>query len=130
MKKIMKLMLMGLLTLTFVSCGTIMQPARKTVTIHSVTPSKMFTDKGDYVGEGKTVSFKMDNRSGDSGDAVVLKEIGNEDNIRYVSMEREFNGAAILDIFCWPTIFIDFATGGLNKLSKTNYTVDDYAQKK
>ena len=111
------MILLGITTLT--GCGMLMGPARKTITIHSATPSKMYTDRGGYVGEGELVSFKMDNRDGDSGDMVILREIGNEKNIRYVPMERNFNAGAILDIFCWPTIFIDIATGGIHKLSRT-----------
>lgn len=28
-----------------------MEPTRKTITIHSATPSKMYTDRGGYVGD-------------------------------------------------------------------------------
>ncbi len=49
LKKII-MILLGITTLT--GCGTLMEPARKTIIIHSATPSKMYTDRGGYVGEG------------------------------------------------------------------------------
>jgi len=125
-----KLILLTLVTLIFLTgCGTMMEKSRKPITVTSPTPFKAYSDGIKYIGEGKQVTFHASNRGGKGDDFIILKEIGNESNVRTVYLEREFNTWSLWN-FLWYGIpyVVDFPTGGTNRLGRTNYQVPQFGE--
>ncbi len=44
-------------------------------------------------------------------------------NSRSLSVQKTFNSIVILDIFLWPTFIVDVATGAIQKVSPTVYSL-------
>jgi len=126
-----KKFLVLLTVFTLVGCGSIMEPSRKTVTIHSATPVKAYVDGNKFIGEGKIFTFNASNRSRRGDEYVLLKEIGNEDNVQTVYLEREYNSWAnwnFLFVYGLPYA-VDYPTGGTGRLANLSYYMPDFSKK-
>ncbi len=119
------------LVLLLTGCGTMMEPARKTVTLQSATPVEAYSDGKNYIGEGNLIVFDASNRSRHGDEYILLREIDNPDNVRKVYLEREYNPWATWNILWYGAPYIiDYPTGGTGRLSKTNYSVPGFSKRK
>ncbi len=123
MKRIIKMMLIGLLTLAFTSCGTVMEPSRKTVNIRVNKKARVMYD-GELVGNGKYTSVSVENRSNDKMLTVEDVDTG---EVRNVNLDYEFNTWMLLDpLLDWGIISIpvDLINGSHKRLNRRNYYIE------
>lgn len=128
LKKIRLVMIFSLVLMT--GCGTMMEPARKTVTLQSATPVEAYSDGDNYIGEGNLIVFDASNRSRHGDEYILLREIDNPDNVRKIYLEREYNAWASWNLLWYgATYIIDYPTGGTGRLAKTNYSVPGFSKR-
>ena len=123
MKRIIKMMLIGLLTLAFTSCGTVMESSRKTVNIRVNKKARVMYD-GELVGNGKYTSVSVENRSNDKMLTVEDVDTG---EVRNVNLDYEFNTWMLLDpLLDWGIISIpvDLINGSHKRLNRRNYYIE------
>lgn len=119
------------LVLLLTGCGTMMEPARKTVTLQSATPVEAYSDGKNYIGEGNLIVFDASNRSRHGDEYILLREIDNPENVRKIYLEREYNAWATWNLLWYGVPYIiDYPTGGTGRLSKTNYSVPGFSKRK
>lgn len=126
-----KIYLFIILVFLFTGCGTMMEPSRKTVTIQSATPVKAYVDGKKFIGEGKVFAFNASNRSRSGDEYVLLKEVGNEENVQTVYLDREYNPWATWNfLFAYGLPYIiDYPSGGTGRLANLNYYMPDFSMK-
>lgn len=127
MKKIILLISLFFLLL-MTGCGTVMEKRTKTITINSRTPVKAYSDGTKYIGEGQFITYEASNRSHHGDEFITLREIGNENNVRTVSIEREFNTWSLWNLLWYGVPYIiDLPTGGTSRLARLNYSIPDFS---
>jgi len=124
MNKIMKIMLVGLLTLTFVSCGTIMEKSTKHVTVTATEKSRVFYN-GELVGTGKYALINASNRAKGQDQIITVESLATGER-RNIYLEYEMNAWSYWGAlpYFWIGIPVDLISGGYKRLERTNYYVE------
>ena len=108
--------------MVFTSCGTMMEPSRKTINITVNKKAKVRYD-GELVGNGKYSSVFVENRRNDKMLSVEDLDTG---EVRNVSLDYEFNTWVLWDPFIdWGIISIpvDLINGSYKRLGRRSYYV-------
>jgi len=121
MKKIIRIVLIGLLMLAFTSCGTIMTRKTELVTVNSNIDTKvklylnyqpMGNAKSTYVA---STGWRKD---------ILMAENVNTGQKVVVPLDYGFNGWFIGSIFLPFGVIVDLITGSVTDLGQTNYYVN------
>lgn len=118
MKKITRVVLIGLLILTFTSCGTIMTRKTELVTVNSNvdTKVKLYLNY-QPIGDAKATYVASTGWRKD----ILMAENVNTGQKLVVPLDYGFNGWFIGSIFLPFGVIVDLITGSVTDLGETNY---------
>lgn len=121
MKKIIKLMLIGLLTLVFTSCGTMMSRRTELVTVNSNVDTKVKLYL-NYQPMGNANSIYVVS-TGWRKDILMAENTNTGEKV-VVPLDYGFNGWFIGSLFLPFGVIVDLVTGCVTDLNQTNYYVN------
>ncbi|MGB9151557.1 MAG: hypothetical protein WCD70_00535 [Alphaproteobacteria bacterium] len=106
------------LILTMLSgCVSMFGDSSDKITVHSNDPAATILVNGNEVGQGSVV-YPLPR-----GKTAILTATKNGCADRSVPTDQSIDGLYWLNIFVWPGLVVDMATGAMKKADPTDYTV-------
>lgn len=121
MKKMIKVMLIGLFTLVFTSCGTMMSRRTELVTVNSNVDTKVKLYL-NYQPMGNSNAIYVAS-TGWRKDILMAENTDTGEKVM-VPLDYGFNGWFIGSIFLPFGVIVDLVTGSVTDLDQTNYYVN------